>query len=165
MAAHYSSHPINMILKTGTRAPSFTLPDQNGTEHSLADYAGKWIVLYFYPKDDTPGCTTEALTFEQYLPEFKKKNAVILGVSVDSTAKHKKFCDKQNLTFTLLSDEQKVVVEKYGVWAQKKFLGRSYMGILRTTFLIDPSGVIVKVYENVKPPIHAKEVLADLGNK
>ncbi len=148
--------------KIGSKAPSFSLPDQTGAQHSLADYAGKWVLLYFYPKDNTPGCTVEALTFESKRAEFKKRNCVILGVSVDSEASHKKFCEKQNLTFTLLADTDKKVVEAYGVWALKKFMGREYMGTLRTSFLIDPGGKIAKVYENVKPPVHANEILKDL---
>lgn len=149
-------------LKIGSKAPSFSLTDQTGTTHTLADYAGKWVLLYFYPRDNTPGCTTEALTFESKLAEFKKKNCVILGVSTDSEASHKKFCEKQNLTFTLLSDPEKAAHEKYGTWAQKKFMGREYMGTLRNSFLISPDGQIAKIYESVKPPAHAAEVLADL---
>ena len=151
-----------MIPKQGSQAPTFTLNDQTGAPHTLTDYTGQWVLLYFYPKDNTPGCTVEALTFESKLSEFKKRNCVILGISVDSEASHKKFCEKQNLTFTLLSDIDKKVVNDYGVWAEKKFMGKTYMGILRNSFLIDPAGKIAKVYEGVKPPTHATEVLADL---
>lgn len=148
--------------KPASKAPDFSLTDQSGAAHSLLDYTGKWVLLYFYPKDNTPGCTTEALTFQSKLEEFKQKNCVVLGISTDSEASHKKFCDKQNLTFTLLSDPEKKAHEAYGTWAKKKFMGREYMGTLRTSFLIDPAGKIAKVYENVKPPVHAGEVLADL---
>lgn len=148
--------------KTGAKAPDFSLTDQVGARHTLSDYSGKWVLLYFYPKDNTPGCTTEALTFESKLAEFKKRNCIILGVSVDSEASHKKFCEKQNLTFTLLADVDKKMVEAYGVWGTKKFMGREYTGVLRNSFLIDPKGVIAKTYEGVKPPTHAAEVLADL---
>jgi len=151
-----------MFPKTGSKAPDFSLPDQDGVARKLSDYRGKWVLLYFYPKDDTPGCTTEACSLRDNLPKFGKSDAVVLGVSVDTVAKHKKFADKYKLPFTLLADEGKKVVELYGVWQQKKFMGRSYMGILRTSFLIDPKGVIRKVYEKVKPLAHAAEVLNDL---
>lgn len=150
------------MLKIGTKAPELNLPDQSGKIHKLSDYAGKWILLYFYPKDDTPGCTKEACGLRDNFPAFKKMKAVILGVSADSSVKHAKFADKYDLPFTLLSDEKKEVLEKYGVWAKKKFMGREYMGILRTSFLIDESGKIAKIYENVKPEAHAEEVLKDL---
>lgn len=151
-----------MFPKTGSKAPDFSLPDQDGVARKLSDYRGKWVLLYFYPKDDTPGCTTEACSLRDNLPKFGKSDAVVLGVSVDTVARHKKFADKYKLPFTLLADEDKKVVELYDVWQQKKFMGRSYMGILRTSFLIDPKGVIKKVYEKVKPPVHAGAVLADL---
>lgn len=149
-------------LSVGKKAPLWTLPDQTGAEHSLADYKGQWIVLYFYPKDDTPGCTKEACSFRDNLPKFKKTKAMVFGVSADPVKKHAKFVEKFSLSFPLLADEEKKVVEAYGVWAKKKFMGREYMGILRTTFLIDPEGKIAKIYENVKPETHAEEVLADL---
>ena len=151
-----------MPLKTGQVAPTFTLPDQEGKEHSLKDYQGQWVVLYFYPKDDTPGCTKEACAFRDNLPKFKKIKAQVFGVSVDSVKKHQKFVEKFSLPFTLLSDENKEVVETYQVWAKKKFMGREYMGTLRMTFLIDPKGKIAKIYEEVKPEAHAEEILADL---
>ncbi len=119
-------------------------------------------MLYFYPKDDTLGCTKEACSIGEYYPDFKKLDVVVFGVSVDSVKSHKKFEEKYKLPFTLLSDEKKEVVNAYGVWALKKMMGREYMGTLRTSFLIDPKGMIVKVYEKVKPEIHAEEVLADL---
>ena len=151
-----------MKLKIGQNAPDFKLPDKNGKEHKLSDYAGRWILLYFYPKDDTPGCTKEACGIRDNFPAFKKMDAVVLGVSADSSASHEKFADKYGLPFTLLSDEKKVALKKYGVWGKKKFMGREYMGIFRTSFLLDPSGKIFKIYENVKPEIHAEQVLNDL---
>ncbi len=151
-----------MKLKLNQKAPDFKLPDQNGKEHKLSDCAGKWVLLYFYPKDDTPGCTKEACGIRDNFPAFKKMKAVVLGVSADSSASHVKFADKYKLPFTLLSDEKKEVLEKYGVWGKKKFMGREYMGISRTSFLINPLGKIAKIYENVKPEIHAEEVLKDL---
>lgn len=151
-----------MLPKIQTKSPDFTLPDQDGVPQTLSEYQGKWVLIYFYPKDDTPGCTKEACSLGELFPNFKKLKAVILGISVDSVKSHKKFADKYKLPFTLLSDSEKKVVEMYGVWQKKKFMGREYMGILRTSFLIDPKGKIVKVYENVKPEIHAEEVLNDL---
>ncbi len=143
-------------------AKNFTLPDQEGQPHTLKDYVGKWVVLYFYPKDDTPGCTVEACQFRDNFPKFKRSKAVVLGVSADVVKKHAKFVTKYELPFTLLADEEKKVVELYGVWAKKKFMGREYMGILRISFLIAPDGKIAKVYEDVKPSEHALEVLRDI---
>lgn len=151
-----------MKLTDGTKAIDFTLPDQNGKAHMLSEYKGKWVLLYFYPKDDTSGCTKEACGVRDNFPKFKKVNAMVFGVSADSAAKHKKFAEKYKLPFTLLSDENKTVIKKYGVWAKKKFMGREYMGILRTSFLIDPKGTVAKVYEKVKPDTHAEDVLKDL---
>ena len=151
-----------MTLKINDLAPDFTLPDQEGGEHKLSDYRGKWVLLYFYPKDNTPGCTTEACTLRDAFEEFGRKNAVVLGMSADSVAKHEGFAKKHKLPFTLLSDEEKGVLKTYGVWAKKKFMGREYMGILRNSFLINPEGIIVKIYEGVKPAGHAEEVLVDL---
>lgn len=151
-----------MIPKLHSAAPLFILPDQDGKEHSLADYGGKWVLLYFYPKDDTPGCTKEACTIRDSFPDFKKLKINVLGVSVDSVASHKKFETKYELPFTLLSDDKKEVVKKYGVWGKKKFMGRVYEGTFRTSFLIDPKGKIAKIYEDVNPVVHAAEVLADL---
>lgn len=147
----------------GQQAPEFTLPDQDGVEHSLPEYRGKWVLLYFYPKDDTPGCTIEACTIRDQFKDFKKIDAVVLGVSTDSVASHKKFALAYELPFTLLADENKEVVGQYGVFGEKKFMGRTYMGTSRTSFLIDPSGKIAKVYEKVKPELHAAQVLADLS--
>jgi len=151
-----------MKLKIGQKAPGFSLPDQDGEVRSLTDYAGRWVLLYFYPKDDTPGCTTEACALRDQFPAFGKINLAILGVSVDSVKSHRKFADKYKLPFTLLSDEEKKVVEEYDVWAKKKFMGREYMGTLRTSFLIGSDGVIKKIYEGVKPAEHPQEVLTDL---
>ncbi|MBI2626964.1 MAG: thioredoxin-dependent thiol peroxidase [Parcubacteria group bacterium] len=160
-------------LKVGQKAPDFNLPDQNGKLHKLSDYKGKGVLLYFYPKDDTPGCTKEACGIRNSYSRFKKQKLVVLGVSVDSVKKHAKFAKKYKLPFTLLADEEKKVVNLYGVWAKKKYtlrprsgrVGREYMGTLRTSFLIDSKGRIVKIYETVKPEFHAKEVLIDLKSQ
>ncbi len=146
----------------GKKAPAFTLPDQDGKMRKLSDYAGKWVLLYFYPKDDTPGCTIEACTIRDQFQDFKKIKAVVLGVSTDSVKSHRRFVDAYELPFTLLADEDKKLVAKYGVWGEKKMMGRTYMGTKRTSFLIAPDGKIAKVYENVKPPVHASEVIADI---
>lgn len=151
-----------MYKKVGTKAPAFTAPDQNGKMHSLKDYAGRWVILYFYPKDDTPGCTKEACSFRDGFSKFKRAGIEILGVSVDSVKKHTKFVEKYSLPFTLLSDENKGIVEAYKVWGLKKFMGREYMGTQRVSYLINPEGKIAKVYEKVKPEDHADEVLADV---
>lgn len=151
-----------MPLRSGTLAPSFILPDQEGKTISLSDYLGKYIILYFYPKDDTPGCTKEACAFRDNFSRFKRSGVVILGMSADSTKKHAKFAEKYSLPFTLLADEDKKVVKKYKVWGKKKFMGREYEGIFRVSYLIDPQGIIVKVYPDVKPDEHAEEVLRDI---
>jgi peroxiredoxin Q/BCP len=151
------------MLKTGDKAPAFTLSDQDGKTRSLADYAGKWVLLYFYPKDDTPGCTTEACGFRDNLPKFKKGKVEVLGASADTVKSHGKFAAKFKLPFTLLSDPEKTLVNDYGVWQKKKFMGREYMGIMRWSFLIDPKGRIAKIYDNVKPAEHPAEVLADVA--
>ena len=132
--------------------------------HALSDYAGKWVLLYFYPKDDTPGCTLEACQIRDQFQDFGSIGAVVLGVSTDSVASHAKFAKKYDLPFTLLADTNKEVVGKYGVFGEKKFMGRTYMGTMRTSFLIRPDGTIAKVYEKVKPETHAAEVIADLGS-
>ena len=144
-------------------APGFTLPDQDNIARSLADYRGQWVLLYFYPKDDTPGCTKEAVGITYSFPDFTKLHIAVLGVSVDSVASHKKFAAKYHLPFPLLADTERNVVNQYGVWGRKKFMGKEYDGIVRTSFLIDPEGAIAKIYENVKPDIHAEEVLKDVG--
>jgi peroxiredoxin Q/BCP len=143
-------------------ASLFSLPDQDGKIHKLSDYKGKWVIVYFYPKDDTSGCTTEACNFRDSFHELQAKGVVILGISKDSIKSHKKFAEKNDLNFPLLSDETKEVIDAYHAWGKKKFMGKTYEGILRTTYLINPAGEIVKVYENVNPTIHAKEILKDL---
>lgn len=151
-----------MKLEQGQAAPDFKLLDQDGNWHKLSDYLGDYVFIYFYPKDDTPGCTKEACAIRDNLPSFEDLRLKVVGVSVDSVSSHKKFVDKYKLSFTLLADEDKEVVRAYGVWAKKRFMGREYFGTLRTSFLIDPSGKIVKIYENVKSDIHAGEVLRDI---
>ncbi|MSU75358.1 MAG: thioredoxin-dependent thiol peroxidase [Candidatus Magasanikbacteria bacterium] len=149
------------MIQLKQTAPNFTLADQTGQTHSLSDYKGQWVLLYFYPKDDTPGCTTEACQIRDSWSEFKMAGIVVLGVSIDSVIKHNKFAKKFDLPFMLLADEDKKVVELYGVWGEKKFMGRTYMGIRRTSFLINPAGEIAKVYEQVKADGHAQEILND----
>ncbi len=149
-----------MLPKLNEAAPSFELPDDNGKVHKLEDYRGKKLILYFYPKDDTPGCTTEACNFRDDYSEFEKAGVIILGVSPDSVKSHRKFKSKYSLTFPLLADEGHVVCEKYGVWGKKKMMGREYDGVFRTTFLIGKDGKVVRIFENVKPADHSKEILA-----
>lgn len=146
----------------GKKAPAFKLPDQDGKIHSLADYAGKIVLLYFYPKDMTSGCTTEAQGFRDLAKEYKKAGIIVLGISIDSSKSHKKFCEKESLDFTLLSDEGKKVVEKYGVWQEKSMYGKKYMGTMRESFLIGADGKILKHYEKVNPVTHPEEVLKDV---
>lgn len=150
-------------LKTGSKAPEFTLKDQDEKKVSLKDFAGKWVVLYFYPKDDTPGCTLEAKDFSQQFPGFESLGAQIIGISADDCGSHKKFQEKHGLKITLLSDEKKTVLKKYGAWGKKQSMGREYTGILRTTFLIDTKGKVVHIWENVKPEGHAAEVAEKIG--
>lgn len=152
-----------MILPENTMAPEFTLLDETGINRSLQDYKGKWVVLYFYPKDDTPGCTTEACSFRDDYSAYEKAGVTILGVSKDSPKSHAKFKAKYQLPFTLLADEEHKVAELYGVWGRKKYMGKEYDGMFRTTYLIDPEGKIIKVFENVKPADHSAEVLAAIG--
>lgn len=149
-----------MILQEKTPAPDFTLADETSTPRKLSDYRGKDVVLYFYPKDDTPGCTTEACNFRDDYSTYEKAGVVILGISADTPKSHAKFKEKYHLPFTLLADEKHEVCEKYGVWAPKKFMGKEFMGVLRTTFLISKDGTIKKVFENVKPADHSQEILA-----
>jgi thioredoxin-dependent peroxiredoxin len=148
-----------MIPESGTKAIPFELPDETGKIHKLSDYAGKTFILYFYPKDDTPGCTTEACNFRDNYSAYQKAGVTILGVSADSVKSHAKFKEKYSLPFPLLADENHKVSAAYGVWGRKKMMGKEYDGIFRTTFLIGPEGKITKVFENVKPPEHAKEIL------
>ncbi len=151
-----------MKIKVGDAAPEFSLPDQNGELHSLAETRGSWTLVYFYPKDDTPGCTKEACSIGELFPAFEKIDAKVFGISVDPVKSHKKFAEKYELPFTLLSDEKKEVVDSYGVWQEKQMMGRTFMGTVRTSFLLDPRGTVAKVYEKVKPELHAEEVLADI---
>ena len=150
------------MLEVGQKAPDFCLPNQDGEEICLRDFEGSWVVLYFYPKDNTPGCTTEALDFTALKSEFEKEGAVILGVSPDSIKRHQNFIQKKDLQITLLSDEEKEVAKKYGVWQLKKMYGKEYMGIVRSTFLIDPDGKIAYIWPKVKVKNHAQEVLEKL---
>ncbi len=151
-----------MLLRTGDQAPDFSLVDDTGVERKLSDYRGQAVVLYFYPKDDTPGCTTEACNFRDDYGASQRAGVTILGVSPDTVKKHVKFKEKYHLPFTLLADPEHAVCEQYGVWGLKKFMGRSYDGVFRTTFLIGPDGKILKVFENVKPAEHSAEVLQAL---
>lgn len=151
-----------MPISAGSTAPDFTLPDDNGVERRLSDYRGVPVVLYFYPKDDTPGCTTEACSFRDDYQQYQDAGVTILGVSPDTPKKHGRFKEKYHLPFTLLADADHKVCDLYGVWGRKKFMGREYDGVLRTTFLIGPEGLILKVYENVRPNGHSQEVLAAL---
>lgn len=149
-------------LILGSVAPEFSLVDHNSISHTLAEVKGKWLVLYFYPKDNTPGCTVEGIDFSRLREEFEKQGAVVWGVSPDSAKSHCSFMNKQNLTITLLSDESKSMLEKYQVWAKKKFMGKEYMGVLRTTFLIDSAGKIARIWRDVAVKGHAAEVLETL---
>ena len=151
----------DMTLEINKPAPEFELSDQNGELHKLSDYRGKRLVLYFYPKDDTPGCTAEACSFRDNYSVFKQNDIVILGVSADSAESHAKFQEKYQLPFPLLSDPDHKVSEMYGVWGLKKFMGREYYGINRTTFLIDEEGNLVKIYDKVKPEEHAQEIMEE----
>ncbi|SEQ51923.1 peroxiredoxin Q/BCP [Lachnospiraceae bacterium NE2001] len=150
------------MLEIGTKAPDFTLPDQNGEMHKLSDYLGKKVVLYFYPKDNTSGCTKQACSFGELMPQFKEKGAVILGVSKDSVASHKKFEEKYGLPFTLLSDVEKEVIQAYDVWKEKKNYGKVSMGVVRTTYLIDEKGIIIKAFGNVKAADNPTQMLEEL---
>ncbi len=152
-----------MIIHEKQLAPDFSLPDQRGHINALSDYRGKWVLLYFYPQDDTPGCTTEACGIRDHFPDFTGLNAAVLGISIDSVESHKRFADKYRLIFPLLSDEQKIVVQHYGVWGEKEVMGKKVIGTRRTSFLIDPEGRVAKIYEHVKPELHAQEVLKDLN--
>lgn len=154
---------IELKLKEGDKAPEFTALTSGGGKISLADYLGRNVVLYFYPKDDTPGCTKEACAFRDGFAEFKKKDAIVLGVSPDSVKSHDKFVEKFKLPFTLVADEDKSIVQNYGVWGEKSFMGRKYLGVFRVTFLIGPDGNIKKIWPAVKPDEHADEVLAALA--
>ena len=154
----------NTILKIGDSAPDFKLLDQDGIERSFSQYTkqNKKVLIYFYPKDDTPGCTTEACNFRDSSSELEKCGLVILGVSKDSIKSHKKFAEKYNLNFPILSDESTEMIKSYNAWAPKKFMGREFLGVLRKSILIDANGKIEKIYESVKPAEHTKEVMGDV---
>ncbi len=151
------------MLEVGTKAPDFTLPDQNGEMHSLADYRGKKVILYFYPKDNTQGCTKQACGFGELYPQFTEKGAVILGVSKDSVASHKKFEEKYNLPFTLLSDTELTVIQAYDVWKEKTMYGKKSMGVVRSTYLIDEDGIIKDALTKVKAADNPAQMLEMLG--
>jgi thioredoxin-dependent peroxiredoxin len=146
------------LIEPGQKAPAFALKDQHGGAHRLSDYAGQHVVLYFYPKDDTPGCTKESCDFQASLPTYKRRKAAVLGVSILDEKSKAKFATKHGLTFPLLADADHAVAEKYGVWQEKSRYGRKYMGIARTTYLIDAGGKVVKRWDNVKIPGHVQEV-------
>ena len=151
-----------MDFNIGDLAPDFTLLDQNGESHTLSNYRDRWVLVYFYPRDDTPGCTKEACGIRDNFSEFKRLNAKVLGISTDNIESHNKFAVKYNLPFTLLADEEKAVVEQYGVWGEKTSFGKTYFGTRRMSFLVDPDGKIAKVYKKVKPAGHAMEVVEDI---
>ena len=151
------------MLEVGTQAPEFTLPDQNGTMRSLSDWRGEKVVLYFYPRDNTAGCTKQACAFGELYPQFQEKGAVVVGVSKDSVASHKKFEEKYGLPFTLLSDTEKEVLQAYDVWKEKKLYGKVSMGVVRTTYLIDEQGVIVKAHGKVKAADNPAQMLEELA--
>lgn len=151
------------MLAVGTKAPDFTLPDQNGELHKLSDYRGQKVILYFYPKDMTPGCTKQACGFAELYPQFLARGAVVLGVSKDSVASHKKFEEKYGLPFTLLADSEKEVIQSYDVWKEKKLYGKVSMGVLRTTYLIDEAGIIVKADDKVKAAENPTKMLGELA--
>lgn len=150
------------MLSVGTQAPEFTLPDQNGEMKSLSDFRGQKVILYFYPKDMTSGCTKQACAFGELYPQFREKGAVVLGVSKDTAASHKRFEEKYGLPFTLLSDTEKTVIQAYDVWKEKKLYGKTSMGVVRTTYLIDENGIITKAFEKVKAADNPAQMLSEL---
>ena len=151
------------MLETGTTAPDFTLPDQNGKNHSLKEYRGKKVILYFYPKDNTPGCTKQACGYSALLPQIEEKGAIVLGVSKDSVVSHKRFEEKQNLSITILSDPERKVIEAYDVWKEKKNYGKVSMGVARTTYLIDENGIIIMANDKVKAADDSEKMLEILS--
>ena len=151
------------MLETGTKAPEFTLPDQNGVMHSLSDYRGKKVILYFYPKDNTSGCTKQACSFRDLYPLFNEKGAAVIGISKDTAASHKKFEEKYGLPFILLADPEKEVIQMYDVLKEKNMYGKKVLGVVRTTYLIDEEGMIVRALEKVKPAENAADMLKELG--
>ena len=150
------------MLEIGTKAPDFTLPDQNGTNHSLSDYLGTKVILYFYPRDNTAGCTKQACGFGDLYPQFEEKGAVVIGISKDSVASHKKFEEKYGLPFTLLSDTEKTVIQAYDVWKEKKMAGKVSMGVIRTTYLINEKGIIEKAFGAVKAAENPTDMLNEV---
>ena len=151
------------MLKTGVKAPDFELPDQNGDVHKLSDYRGRKVILYFYPRDNTPGCTKQACGFSERYPLFLEKGAVVLGVSKDTVASHKRFEEKYDLAFTLLSDPERKVIEAYDVWKEKKNYGKVSMGVVRTTYLIDEEGIIIRANDKVKAAQDSENMLEELS--
>ena len=151
------------MLETGTTAPDFTLPDQNGKNHSLKEYRGKKVILYFYPKDNTPGCTKQACGYSALLPQIEEKGAIVLGVSKDSVVSHKRFEEKQNFSITILSDPERKVIEAYDVWKEKKNYGKVSMGVVRTTYLIDENGIIIMANDKVKAADDSEKMLEILS--
>ena len=152
------------MLETGTKAPDFSLPDQDGVMHSLSRYRGKKVILYFYPRDNTPGCTKQACGFRDLYPQFTEKGAVVLGVSKDSVASHKKFQEKYQLSFPILSDTELQVIQAYDVWKEKKLYGKVSMGVVRTTYLIDENGIISKAFGKVKAAQNPEQMLEELND-
>lgn len=150
------------MLEIGTKAPDFTLKNQSGENITLSEYRGRKVVLYFYPKDSTPGCTKEACSFRDNKSNLEEKNIVVLGISKDSEKSHQRFIEKQNLNFTLLSDEEGKVIEEYGAWGEKSLYGKRYMGIIRMTYVIDEDGLIIKAYDKIKVATAAEDILKDL---
>lgn len=159
----YRERKENIMLAVGTKAPDFTLPDQNGELRKLSDYRGQKVILYFYPKDMTPGCTKQACGFAELYPQFRERGAVVLGISKDSVASHKKFEEKYGLPFTLLADPEKEVIQRYDVWKEKKLYGKVSMGVVRTTYLIDEEGIIVKADDKVKAAENPAKMLGELA--
>ena len=151
------------MLEVGMKAPEFSLPDQNGDVHTLGEYVGKKVILYFYPRDNTPGCTKQACGFSELYPQFVEKDAVVIGISKDSVASHKKFEEKYNLGFTILSDTELEAIKAYDVWQEKKNYGKVSMGVVRTTYLIDENGIIEKVFKKVKAADNPAQMLEELA--
>lgn len=151
------------MLKVGDKAPAFKLKDQDGRLRQLSDYTKSWVILYFYPRDNTPGCTKEACNFRDSIDVLKNMNTEVIGISKDSILSHQSFIDRFNLPFTLLSDPDKKVIKQYGAWQKKNSFGREYYGTHRMTYLINPKRIIAKIYKTVSPPKHANEVIADLS--
>ena len=152
------------MLELGIKAPDFELPDQNGEVHKLSDYLGKKIILYFYPKDNTPGCTKQACAFKENYDDFKSQDIVVIGISKDSSASHKRFKEKYELPSLLLSDQEVEVIQAYDVWKEKKLYGKTYMGVTRSTYIIDENGIIIKTFEKANPTNNATDILAFLAN-